>query len=77
MLIFGTNTFTVPADSIGNFSLSNIAEGSYSVRILTTLDDYTPKDTTLTITSGASETLPDTLTLPFTGIPVVQGLSVN
>jgi N-acetylneuraminic acid mutarotase len=76
ILVFGTNTFTVPTDSIGNFTLENMAEGKYSVRILTTLDDYTPKDTILTIISGASKTLPDTLSLDFTGIPTPTGLKV-
>ncbi|MFC1586421.1 hypothetical protein ACFL5V_12810 [Fibrobacterota bacterium] len=77
ILVFGTSTFTAPTDSVGNFKLENLAEGTYNVRILSTLDDYKPKDTTFTITSGEDETLPDTLSLDFTGIPVVTGLKID
>lgn len=76
ILVFGTKAWTAPVDSIGNFTLASMAEGTYHVRILTTLDDYDPLDTNLIITSGVIDTLPDTIYLPFTGIPTPQGLTL-
>ena len=77
ILVFGTQSWTTPADSIGNFTLANMAEGTYHVRILTTLDDYDPLDTNLTVFSGVDTTLEDTIYLPFTGIPIPQGLTLT
>lgn len=76
ILVFGTQTWTTPADSIGNFTLANMAEGTYHVRILTTLDDYGVLDTNLTIIAGIVDTS-DTIYLPFTGIPIPTGLTLS
>ena len=77
VLIFGTQTWTTPADSIGNFILASMAEGTYHVRFLTTLDDYDPLDVNLTIKAGIDDTLSDTLYMPFTGIPIPAGLTLS
>ena len=77
ILVFGTFTWTAPIDSIGNFSLSNMAGGTYNVRFLTTLDDYSPLDTNLTVRAGMDDTLNDTLYLPYTGIPIPTGLTLT
>jgi len=76
IIALGTNTFTTPGDTTGVFTLSNMAEGQYTVRILSTLDDYSVLDTTFSISSGATDTLSEAIQLPFTGIPVVTGLSL-
>jgi DNA-binding beta-propeller fold protein YncE len=78
ILFMGTNTFVTPNDSIGNFTASNLAEGKYAVKILTTLPDYdSPMDTSFAITAGVDAVLPDTLRLRYTGIPVPQGLRIE
>ena len=77
VLVFGTYTWTIPSDTIGNFDLTNMAEGTYNVRFLTTLDDYSPLDTNLTIRAGMEDTLNDTLYMPFTGIPIPTGLTLS
>jgi len=77
ILVFGTNTWAAPDDSIGNFSLTKMAEGTYHVRILTTTPDYSPLDIEFHITAGADSVLGDTIRLPFKGIPVVTGLKLE
>ena len=76
ILVFGTQTWITPIDSIGNFTLS-LAEGTYHVRFLTTLDDYNPLDTNLIIRAGMYDTLSDTIFLPYTGIPIPTGLTLT
>ena len=75
VLVFGTYTWTIPSDTIGNFELTNMPEGSYHVRFLTTLDDYDPLDINLIIKAGIDDTLSDTLDMPFHGIPIPTGLT--
>jgi hypothetical protein len=77
ILFLGTNTFFEPADSIGNFTTLPMAKGKYQVRILTTLDAYTPKDTVLSVTAGVIDTLTGPIVLQYTGIPVPTGLKIN
>ncbi len=77
ILVFGTNTFTVPMDSIGNFSLTGIAEGEYNVTILTTIPDYNTLDTSFNIISGKNDTLSDTIRLDYHGIPIPTGLKIE
>ncbi len=74
ILMFGTKIWEAPADSIGNFSLANMAAGTYNVRFLSTLSNYNPLDMQLSIKAGVDSTMPDTIRLPYTGIPVPDGL---
>jgi len=71
IIMFGTGTVVLP-QLTGGFSLANLAEGSYSVRFLSTLDRYLPLDTTLRITAGTPLTLPDSIVLPLK-IPTPAG----
>jgi hypothetical protein len=77
ILIFGTNTFTSPIDSIGNFTLDSMAGGTYRVKILTTIPNYVPLDTSFSIRAEKRDTLADTIRLRYTGIPVVTGLKLS
>ncbi len=74
ILFTGSMMLGAPGDSTGKFDVSNMAEGDYRVRFLTTLDNYTPKDTTLRVTAGKTDTLPHDIILHYTGIPVPEGL---
>ena len=75
ILVYGSNTFTYPVDSIGNFALSHMAAGTYRIRLLSIIDIYVPMDTLFTIRTGKSDTLTDTVRLKYKGAPVVSGLS--
>jgi sugar lactone lactonase YvrE len=77
ILFLGTNTWGTPDDSIGTFTVANMAEGTYRVRFLTTLDAYAPKDTVLSVTAGRTDSLGHDIVLQYTGIPVVSGLAIN
>ena len=74
ILVYGSNIFRFPSDFTGHFTLDNMAEGSYKVKILTTIAGYMPLDTTFFITAGKNDTLGDTLRLKYSGIPTVTGL---
>jgi uncharacterized protein (TIGR02145 family) len=77
ILFFGTNTWCMPDDSIGSFGIANMAQGTYRVRILTTLNAYVPKDTVLSVTAGKIDTLAHDIILQYTGIPGPTGLTVS
>ncbi len=75
ILVMGTNVFTVPRDSAGGFGLDGMGAGEYRVRFLSTLKDYRPLDTVLSIRAGGRDTLSGPVLLPFLGIAKVTGLT--
>jgi uncharacterized protein (TIGR02145 family) len=77
ILFLGTNTFGTPDDSTGKFTITNMAQGTYKVRILTTLDAYVPKDTVLSVTAGMVDSLAHDIVLQYTGVPGPTGLTVS
>jgi hypothetical protein len=72
----GTNVFC-NVDSNGRFTLAPLARGTYNLRIVTTLPDYSARYKTITATSAKNDTLNDTIFLPYTGIPVVLGMKAS
>jgi DNA-binding beta-propeller fold protein YncE len=77
ILFIGTTVWSVPDDSTGTFTVANVAEGDYRVRFLSTLDSYTPKDTTLHVTAGKIDSLANAIVLQYSGIPVPDGLRAS
>ena len=77
ILVIGTNVFNVPYNADGNFTLSNLGQGDYSVRFLSTLDSYYPLDTVLYVSAGLHDTLSTPVRLPVRGVQTVSGLSVT
>jgi hypothetical protein len=79
LLFIGTSIWAVPTDLSGNFSVQNLAQGTYRVRILTTLNRYIPMDTSFTIRSGVDTVLPKPLQLSvlYSIIPVPFGLQAT
>ncbi len=77
IIFIGTGNVYVPQDSIGNFCIQNLAQGSYHVRFLSTLNTYNPKDTNLTVSAGKIDTLGRPIALQYTGIPVPTGLRIQ
>ena len=74
VLAFGVDRFAgVEAD--GRFRFQGLAEASYRLRIISTLDNYGVVDTVTTVRSADTTDL-DTIELPFTGIPTVKGLTL-
>lgn len=63
-------------DSTGCFLLTGMAEGKYTLKISTTLPNYTPIYPQLSVKSDSLKILPDTLWLIYTGIPIVKGMTV-
>jgi hypothetical protein len=74
--VLGTDIYG-NVDSDGRFTLRLLAKGTYNLRLVTTLLDYTPTYTSITAESSKNDTLYDTLWLKYTGIPLVMGLSGN
>lgn len=82
LILLGTTTFLVPKDSIGNFKLGPLAEGEYRLRLLSTLDNYRPTDTVVTVRSGVDAVLPDTLRPAYQGsafgeVPLVDDVRLS
>jgi Kelch motif len=72
--VLGTDLYS-NVDINGRFTLAPVAKGSYNLRLVTTLADYTPTYTTIQTAGQKKDTLSDTLWLLYTGIPVVTGLA--
>jgi hypothetical protein len=77
ILFMGSNTFTRPTDTQGNFTATNMAKGKYPVTLLTTLDDYDVMDTSFVITAGRDSVIPQPIVMRYTGIPVPKGLRIE
>lgn len=76
ILAFGIDRFArVEAD--GRFRFQNLAEAAYSLRIISSLDDYGVLDTVGVPVRSADTTNLDTIELPFTGIPTPRGLTIS
>jgi uncharacterized protein (TIGR02145 family) len=77
ILFMGTHTFTMPGDDTGHFTTDNIAAGTYSVRILTTIPNYKVLDTNLSVIAGTQNVLLQPIVLQYTGIPGPIGLKLS
>lgn len=74
--VLGTQSY-VNVGKDGRFRLDNLAAGRYTLRVYSTFAEYVPLVVPVRVTSGRDDTLPDTLRLPFTGVPVVTGLKAG
>jgi hypothetical protein len=79
ILIFGSNSFASPSDSIGNFLLTDMAEGNYHVRLLATGGgyNYLPLDTVFSIVSGENKTLSDTIFMRLDSLDAPVGVTAK
>jgi hypothetical protein len=71
--VMGTNSFA-NVDASGRFRLTSLGAGRYTMRAVTTMEEYTPFYFTVLVESGVPVTLRDTIRIPYTGIPVILGL---
>lgn len=77
LLLIGSERFTVPFDSIGNFVFSNLPEGEYTIRCISSNQDYGVLDTTIEVIEGETVTLKDTLYLPYLRLPIPDSLLIS
>jgi hypothetical protein len=75
ILFMGTNLYSTPMDSTGAFSAPALAQGSYTLRILTAESGFAAVETTIAVMSGGSTVLP-CIELRKRFIPAVDSLSV-
>lgn len=73
--VLGTDIWSNVATD-GTFRLEGLGAGRFRLRFVTTLSNYTPTYLVATASSGAATTLPDTVRMIYTGIPVVTGIAV-
>lgn len=73
---FGIDRFATVAED-GSFIFSNLAQAVYDIRILPLLDNYGVFDTSGIPVMPADTTALDTISLPFTGIPVVKNITLS
>ncbi len=74
--VLGTDLYS-NVDKNGYFTINRMAKGDFTLRLATTLNDYTPTYVNVTLREDTPDTLPDTLWLIYTGIPIVQGISAS
>jgi hypothetical protein len=75
-LAFGVERFSI-CDSLGNFKLKNISEGTYSLRFLSSLAGYGVYDTTnILVTSGDTSDI-GTIELPYRDVPSLKNVTLT
>lgn len=75
-IAMGSNTFSL-ISTAARFNFTNLAEGQYSVKFFSTLDNYSNYDTTFTITAGENRDLgTDSIVMPLK-IPIPTGFTLQ
>lgn len=74
--VLGTDIWT-NVGSDGRFRLDGLGAGRFRLRFLSTLINYTTTYLVAGVSEGAATSLPDTVRMIYTGIPVVTGLFVR
>jgi len=74
--VVGTDIYS-NVDEAGYFTLHNMAKGEFTLKLATTLENYTTTFKGITIRSASKDTIADTLWLIYTGIPVVEGVTAT
>jgi hypothetical protein len=75
--VVGLDKFISNTGSNGRFTLYDMAKGTYSLVLESTIADYTPTVIRVNVRSCNNDTLSDTLQCVFTGIPVVRELHAS
>lgn len=75
IIIKGTNRYFQPYDTIGNFYIDSLAEGTYNISFITSYNNYENFDTTIHIYSNIFDTLSDTINLNFIGLPTPSNIN--
>src|SRR5512133_424806 len=75
--VVGLDKFITNTGSGGRFTLSDMAKGTYTLLLESTLEAYTPTVVKIDVRACRNDTLSDTLKCVFTGIPVVRELHAS
>jgi 5-hydroxyisourate hydrolase-like protein (transthyretin family) len=75
--VLGTDLLTTNVSENGYFTLNQLAKGTYKLRLVTTIPEYTPTYYSITITDKLVDTLTTPIQMIYTGIPVVTGLTAT
>jgi uncharacterized protein (TIGR02145 family) len=76
--ILGSEIFFQNLDNRhGYCTFDKMAQGTYHLRLETTLEGYTTTYPTITITANSPDTLKDTIKMVYTGIPIVKGITAT
>jgi hypothetical protein len=73
ILVFGTNSYAMPDDSTGAFSIPALAEGTYHIRVLSLIKGYGYYDSTIIVKAGERTELSGKINLSY-GVPDIQGV---
>lgn len=74
--ILGTS-YTAQANGNSHITFRNIPTGNFNLRISTSLENYPDFLTSFTLTPDTPDTLNQTIELPYTGIPIVSGITAS
>lgn len=74
--VLGSDIFS-NVNEAGDFTLSKLGSGNYTLKLFSTLPNYTNTFKQLNITANFPDTLKDTLWLIYTGIPVVENITAT
>jgi hypothetical protein len=72
--VVGTDIYS-NVDESGNITLNKIASGKFTLKLATTLKDYTTTYKKVNVNVNTPDSLTDTLWLIYTGIPVIESIS--
>lgn len=72
----GTQRYSNVDDS-GWFTVKGLAQGEYTLRLVSTIPGYTPTYKSIAIASGVNDTLKDTIYMVYSGIPIVTGINAG
>ncbi len=61
----------------GGFTLAGLAQGDYTLRLVSTLADYTPTFEEISCISDSAVVLSDTLEMVYSGIPAVRNITAR
>jgi len=73
--VVGTDKYFNNTDASGRFIMKGMAGGNYTLLLKSTLREYTPTTHDVMIKTCSDDTLYDTVSLIYTGIPVVTGMT--
>jgi hypothetical protein len=74
--VLGTDIYS-NVDESGYFTLDRMAVGDFTLRLSTTLDNYTNTFKNISINANSNDTLSDTLHLIYTGVPIVTNIETS
>jgi hypothetical protein len=74
--VIGTNVPPVAVDSLGNFTIPDLAPGTYNLHIQATLAAYKAADTVVTVTTEKATTIANPIVLDYSAIPKTGPLSI-